>query len=161
MKKTIFFFLLGMILIIGTFGQVTNGQFIQNVAALVSRANDWTDRFKSFIDSQFDNDNHYIGTDSYETYVFRQGAFSGASMAFSLAIDDCVSLNLQSTDPESYRWLNRSNADIAYRNGQRPSWYKSLSAELKKAWDAGYLRGCSFEPGRNARFPNVWEWEYH
>jgi hypothetical protein len=129
MKKTFCIVFLGFAMLAGTFG-LTNGEYIRNIALLVSRANDWETRCESFWNSWFvDNNNRYIGPGSYEDYVYQLGAYRGIARAMSEAIDKCISLNLRMVDRESYRWLTEKNSDIYYNQSQKTSWYYELSAE--------------------------------
>jgi len=144
----------------GNFAQVTNAEYIRNVATLVSRGKSWGDTLGSYWSSQLDENNYYIGTAPFENYVYQKGAFAGIMREMSESIDRCISINLQSTDPGSYYWLNTYNSDLSYRQSLKDSWYNGLSVELKRVWDSGFTRGYMFLPGRNARFPPIWEWEF-
>jgi hypothetical protein len=158
MKKAFCIAFFGLVIFNGTFA-LTNGEYIRNIALLVRRWNDFTSRCNSYWESQFNNNNQYIGSGSFEDYICQQGAYAGIAKAMTEAIDKCISLNLGMGDPESYGWLTEKNSDIFYNISQKGSWYNGLSADRKKIYDLGYSWGLITITGDSARFPNIWDWK--
>jgi len=157
MKKAFFIVFFSLAFLNETFA-LTNGEYIRNIALLVRRWNDFKSRCNSYWESQFD-DNKYIGSGSFEDYVYQQGAYTGIAAAMTDAIDKCISLDLGMVDRESYGWLTEKNSDIFYNISQKGSWYNGLSADRKKIYDFGYFMGLMSITGESARFPNIWEWK--
>lgn len=157
MKKTFCIVFFGLIILNGSFA-LTNGEYIRNIALLVRRWNDFTSRCNSYWESQFYK-KKYIGSGSFEDYVYQKGAYAGIAAAMTDAIDKCISLDLKMVDPESYAWLTEKNSDIFYNISQKGSWYNELSADRKKVYDFGYFMGLMAITGESARFPNIWEWK--
>jgi hypothetical protein len=157
MKKVFFIVFFGLVILNGIFA-LTNGEYIRNIALLVRRWNDFELMCRNHWKSQFDDNNRYIGSGSYEDYVYQNGALAGIAAAMSEAIDKCISLNLGLVEPESYGWLTEKNSDIFYNKSQKNSWYNGLSVHRKEIYDAGYIWGNLVIMGESARFPNILEW---
>jgi len=147
----------GLVILNGSFA-LTNGEYIRNIALLVRRWNDFQSKCMSYWKSQFDNNNQYNGSGSYEDYVYQNGSLAGIAAAMSEAIDRCISLNLRLADPESYSWLTVKNSDFFYNLSQKNSWCNGLSAHRKEIYDAGYDWGKLVIFGTSARFPDILEW---
>jgi hypothetical protein len=160
MKRIICFLLLGVVILTGIFA-LTNGEYVRNIALLVRRWNDWSQRCTSYWDTKIDKNRRYIGSGPFEDFVFQQGAYKGIAAAMAAAVDECILLKLGRVEPDAYSWLTEANSDLFYNISQRDdSWYNGLSANRKEAYDTGYFEGWMAITGESARFPNIWEWKY-
>jgi hypothetical protein len=159
MKRIVCSIFLGVVILSGTFA-LTNGEYVRNIALLVSRWDAWKSQCVNFLFSQFNTDGQYIGS-SYEDFVFQYGMHKGITKALSEEVDKCIALNLRMTNPEAYgRYLKIENSDILYQYSQKDSLYYGLSDERKNIYDAGYFRGYMSITDVSTRFPSIWEYHY-
>jgi hypothetical protein len=163
MKKYFFLLLLSGLFVTNVFAQTTNGEAIRSTALLVQRWNDWSDRCQNFWDSQCNLQTKIFvgGIISLEDWKYQLGAYAGIAIVMSDLVDKCISLNLRSLEPESYRWLTTSNSEYFYKQSLKyTSWISSHSADQKEIFDMGFSRGNLSIDGRSARLPNIWDWRY-
>ena len=151
MKKIVVFFVIFVVSVCGLAAQ-TNREAVTNTALLVRRFGDWQSQCNSYWERQFDRNNVYIGSGTYEDYVYQQGAFAGICMSLSEQIDQCISINLRMLLPNDYGWLTEEKSTLFYNMAQKGMWYNNLSEARKAIYDRGYWRGYFTLTGRKTRF---------